>query len=244
MLRWWKLALCLGLFGWGVAVPLAGIALPLSPAIPIDSNDGDPDLFDDYNLLAGTSFTSNADLAPFLVENDETFTGGEGSVAVLISTSASNRNTFGFYSDLGVGDDRTDLFNGMRGTRTLGPSFQATLFDPAGEVGFFLYTRGSNRDTWHSESDIDVPRAVFDHLVSFEFSDPLFVETSLGIVRIDDGRLLGWEDREDAATRDGDYDDIVILVGRMGTVTPEPVTGSLVGLGLVALGYVGRRRSV
>jgi hypothetical protein len=212
------------------------------------STDAGPDLIEAYNLLAGTSYTRNLDLAPFRLGDDETYFATDQTLAIAISTSADNLNDFGFYTDLGSAANTTTLFEGFSGNLFLDtPSFDAEylLDSEAGtDVGFFLSTIGWNHeDTWHSESDLDAAFTSFDHMIGYFFPGTVTLMTDLGEITLEDAWLLGWEDLTDDHPSDGDYNDFVVLVGNLATVvsTPEPSTGLLVSFGMLGIALLRRR---
>lgn len=216
-------------------------ALPLLSMPDFQDRPG-PELYELYNLLAGTSFGANSDLMPFLVSPDETWVLGSRSGVVLVGSDLgmANMNSFGFYTDLGTGQALTEIFSMVGPLGVAGPVFQAASFGVEGEVGFYLDAWGLNDDLWHSQSDIDTADTAFDHMATFELPDGIVLETTLGLIRIDDGALIGWEDLDDASPKlDGDYNDMMVVVGTF-TVIPEPATGALVALGLVV--FVTRSR--
>jgi subtilisin family serine protease len=230
---------------FSLLVPASAQALSTLPLAPAGSTDADPDLLDAYNLLAGTSYTSNADLESFLVGDDETYLATDQTIAVAVSTSAGNSNNFGFYTDLGTAANTTTLFEDLSGHLFLDtPTFDAEyLFDTDGgaEVGFFLSTIGWNdANTWHSESDLDAAFTTFDHMIAYSFPGTVTLTTDLGEITLEDGWLIGWEDLTESDPSDGDYNDFIVLVGNRYT-TPEPASGLLFSFGMLGLALSQRR---
>ena len=229
-------------------VPASAEALNTLPLAPPGSTDAGPDLLDAYNLLAGTSYKSNADLAPFLIGDDEIYFATDQTLAVAISTSADNLNDFGFYTDLGSAANTTTLFEGLSGNLFLDtPNFDAEYLldtEAGADVGFFLSTIGWNHeDTWHSESDLDAAFTTFDHMIAYFFPGTITLTTDLGEITLEDGWLIGWEDLTESHPSDGDYNDFVVLVGNFtpGFNTPEPSTGLLVSFGMLGIALTRRR---
>jgi hypothetical protein len=234
--------------GLALLAPASAQALNTLPLAPAGSTDEGPDLLDAYNLLAGTSYTSNSDITPFLIGDDESFSANDQTIAIAISASADNSNNFGFYTDLGFALDTTSLFEGLNGHLFLdNPSFDAEFLfdtDDSSDVGFYLNTVGWNHeDTWHSESDLDAADTTFDHMIAFNFPGTVTITTDLGEITLEDGWLIGWEDLTEDHPSDADYNDFIIFVGNQVEIasTPEPTTGLLVGFGLLGLALNRRR---
>jgi hypothetical protein len=221
----WAAALCL--------LPLASAALPLAGSVPDSNNDGIPDLYDVYNRFKGTSFTSNSQL-PTPIADDQTFTFGPTAGAILISSTASYENAFGYYTNDNGSEQRTTLFSGVTGFEYHEP-FQFAPIGVTGSVGLFLDANGNT--IWHSESDRDSAITAVDHLVAYVLGD-IDILTSQGMSHVTNGILLGWEDLNPG---DKDYDDLVAVVGDVTfTSVPEPATGHYLGAALVGYGLYRR----
>jgi len=222
---------CSSLIRWIAAfcaLPLAASALPLAPSSPTSNNDGIPDLYDVFNRFKGTSFTSNAQL-PAAIAADETFTFGPTAGAILISSTASYANAFGYYTSSGGSETRTNLFTGVTGFEYHEPFAYASI-GVTGEVGLFLDANG--QVIWHSESDLDSANTAVDHLVAYVLGD-IDIMTTHGLSHVTNAILLGWEDLNPG---DADYDDLVAVVGDVTfTAVPEPATGHYLGGALAAV---------
>jgi hypothetical protein len=231
----WNLFLLLSILGFATTPMAPAHALPLFDAGSPHDNPSETDLFDVYNTLAGTAFTSNGDLDPLLLEEDDTMS---ADFAVLISTNAGYENDLGYYTDLGTGDVTTMLFSDVTGEAILGPAFDAESLP---DVPFGLFLSTSEGDTWHSEADaIDTGSTAFDHMVTYIFENDLTLETDMGVITLTNARLIGWEDLADSVPPDADYNDLVAVTG---TLVPEPDSALLLSLGLAALA-ARRRRSL
>jgi len=241
-----QLGLVLGLVLGGLGLLGPGPASATEAPYPWDyEGRPGPEVYDFYNLLTGSEFDSNRDLDPFKVEFDEVCVLGEATGVVLLGSDLGmhNANDFGFYTDLGVGMDLTPVFSSVGPLGFAGPVFQASYLGYEGEAGFYLQAHGLNENLWHSEDDIDLDADTtwFDHMISYELPDGILVETTLGLVRVDGGRLIGWEDLNDSnVDLDFDFNDMMLLKGNL-TLVPEPGTAVQLALGLLALAAVRRR---
>ena len=264
----------LGAIAVAGAVSLAAVSASAAPTTPNDLNDGVPDLFDAVNAItaasnvntvgatSATSFTRNADLNSLKIDDalDMSFI-FTGTSSPVIGLTAGYSNSLGYYSDLGIGLDKTaavpDLpVTGFRltGAGVIGNAFLGrSLITPPGPPPRGLYIDvDSNRDgitdvTYHSEEALN---GGDDHMIAYDLS-------SLGQISVwmDDGLgggggagatlyhflnpiLVGWEDLP--LPGDNDYDDVMFLVDA--TVVPLPAPILLLMGGLAGLGFVSRKR--
>ena len=224
-------------------------------------NDGLPDLFEAANQLLGTGFSTNEELDDRFTEPDAiwSLSSSPGTI-VLIGLTAGNSNTLGTYTDLGVGNVRTDLLGpftgfGFEGNNTNLNPYPAASLAVGGNFGWFLESdpdvnNDNDSSFWFSEPGLNA--AGFDHLMTFAMpeleGDSLWVDFGGGggaeqVVLQAGAFMLGWEDLpfNGTALGDDDFDDMIYLVTSVATV-PEPGILGIFGFGLAALGFMTRRR--
>lgn len=218
-----------------------------------DENDGIPDLHDAVNQILGTSYTANEQLDDRFVEPDSIFTAtGQHSVA-LIGLTAGNTNTLGFYTDTGVGANKTDLLGPISGfgiphSGTSADPYTAASFNFTGDFGWYLQ---SNSTTYYSEADLN--DGGWDHMMTFTIPElngqTLWIDTGAGAFEytFTNAFLIGWEDlpynQSTGQLGDDDYDDMMYLVDfKPVTEVPVPMTGLMFGTALLGLGFLRRRK--
>jgi hypothetical protein len=258
--------LVFGSFGMAFAVPFPSAVqndiYDSSPdGIPTakDNNDGIPDINDAINLILGLApndtgyMENNEDVDDRFVEPDYVWgpsDGGEITI-LLIGLTAGNSNTLGFYSDLGIGDNRTSLLGpisgfGFKGKGTAADPFgYGTTMSLPSQFGWYLQ---SNNNLFFSEPGLNTQDNL-DHMMTFslpELNQETFYYLSGGEtkeVSVSDAYLLAWEDLMNGG--DNDYDDMMYLVANVApTPTPEPGTVFLLGSGLFGLVVYGRKRKL
>jgi len=218
-----------------------------------DNNDGIPDINDAINLLTGSAFARNFGVDPKFISNDELWTElGNGDVA-LIGLTAGNLNTIGVYTDLGVGNLRTNVLGpingfGFTGDGTIGNPYPAgmTGLILGQNFGWFLNSAGNN---FFSQSNLNNDNGI-DHLMTFDLSSlsgqTIFVDFGNGAVPLllsGNTFLLAWEDLpfngQSQTAGDDDYDDMMYLV----TGISRPVGGELLPIDSTALMVAGLSQS-
>jgi hypothetical protein len=207
----------------------AGPAMALTtPQEPWDaSNPSDElNLYEIYNAVYGTSFTSNADLDAFQVDM-ETFNLGN-TISVTLEAEAryaGSTERFGWYEPTGGGPvTETELFHVTDSGLLTG--YTATI-NPVADFGFFLTAVGgrANGNHWFSQ---DARNGGEEHFLVY--STPVAGQY-----------LLAWEDLR-LRTSDLDFQDLVLTLD-FGPVIPEPATVLLFGMGIAGMAMARRRQS-
>lgn len=257
-------------------VPLALVALVLAiapdfvAAQPFSDNlndgDGTPtptqksgsenQIYENVNRIysaagLGSPFLNNQGLDPFYAASDNHWIDLNGTIS-LIGIAAGDSNTFGVYTDLATGGDKTALFvqsgsQNFQGAGTLIDPFPAkqTTAGQTSPVGFYLQDTSTNK-TYYSDPTLNADG--YDHMISYRLTDligkTIYINTGSGVqaVTLQNPYLIAWEDR-DIPGADEDYNDMVLLVDKV-SVVPVPASFVLFGLGFGGLGLSALRRKL
>lgn len=203
---------------------------------PVDvwdpSNDTDElNLYEIYNLLYGTSFTSNVEMDPLQVETEVfMLESGFFHQLELVARFAYLTQNLSWYDITDGGDvgATTPLFTGVAQFGLIPPG-DIALVNATEPFGYLLNAHVPDEPgigfTWYSEVNRNL--AFEDHMLLY--STPF-----------DDVFLMAWEDlpfQHEAS--DMDFNDLVVEVR---TVVPEPASVLLFGLGLAGLTFRTLRR--
>ncbi len=181
--------------------------------------------------------------------------GGAMSQVIIEIAGYANSNSFGVY-DVAAPGKQVTLFSGAQGAGSksllmlqndgsviIGNLDTLTFYDSGidfagNQFGFFLKTP---YDTWYSQNALNADSS--DHMVSFAGKgDWVTLPSSSGYWDSNE-YVLGWEDLASPGW-DYDYNDFVVMVESVHAGVPEPGSLALFGVGLAALGWTLRRRTV
>ncbi len=222
------------------------------------NNDNQPDLYYIANKLLGTSYTGNQDLDDRLLANDELFIGNGKHSVMLAGMAASNVNTLGYYTDLGVGNDRNELISNQSGffevsaDGSFANPFNASIFEIYGQFGLYLSSKhhqSGQMFDYFSEASMNVGDGGLDHMMAFSLDElngqSYWVNDGNGLTeyQYQNALLIGWEDLSiNDPLYDDDYDDIMFVIDFRSASVPAPAPLALFGASLLAFGALRRRR--
>lgn len=215
-----------------------------------DNNSVTPDIFDAFNQLRnGPYYSRNYELDDHFIEPDYIWQQLNGSIAV-IGLTANYSNALGVYTDLGVGNLRTEVIGpysgyGFLGDGTLADPYPgATIALPSHSLyGWYLASSGTN---YFSEVGLNAVDGGLDHLMTFRLPEltgsSVYIDLGSGaeLHTFVNPYLITWEDI--AGGGDEDYNDLIYVVDKV-TPVPEPQGLALLATGLVlAATFVRSRR--
>ena len=153
---------------------------------------------------------------------------GTGAVSIILEEIAGyeTRTTFGYYTDIATGGDRTQLFSGSDTNGAIA-SFDLGVVS---DFGFYIDSNGPYKDPGLMYTD--------NKLNSYDDYQVAIFE----ILGEANTYILGWEDLDlnGDDSGDRDYQDMIVRV-KIQSV-PEPGSMALLAIGMIGLG-VARKRS-
>lgn len=204
------------------SVGIASATTINDPWAPHSSNSTELNLYQIYNHLYGTHYTSSGQLPQ--VDPSGIFNSPNTTDFVATAHFAANSETFGIYQPTGAPSTFVPIFSNVSG-----PSGYINISDTvpgvSGNFGFYLYSAGNNTNTWYSQSSLNSDNT--GHMVALSTPDPNVL-------------LFAWEDLP-RPLADMDYQDLVVSWTR---IVPEPTSMSLLGIGLagtIIMGYKSKK---
>jgi hypothetical protein len=223
---------------------------------PTQESGGEHQIYQNANRIysaagLGSPFLNNQGLDSFYSTPDHHWIDLNGTIS-LIGIAAGDSNTFGVYTNLATGGDKTALFvqsgsQNFQGAGTFVDPFPAKQTS-AGQVspaGFYLQDT-STGITYYSDPALNSDG--YDHMFSYRLTDligkTIYVKvgTETQAIVLHDPYLIAWEDRNIPGA-DEDYNDMVLLVDKA-CLVPLPGSFILFGLGFGGLSLSALRRKL
>lgn len=197
-----------------IALILFGFASPGSATIINDPSNGETHVYDVYNGLYGTHYTSSSQLTQVSDSLDNLWIETNGQVLLEVRCA-------GFSQDLGYS------YNGIYTSliSAINNGYNYTIVNmnvPNG--GPFSWVDKTSGGTWYSNDLLNSDN--MDHFIAF--TTPIAGEY-----------ILAFEDWP-ITLGDQDYNDLIIQVKQVASV-PEPSTFLLVGAGIIGIGLARKR---
>lgn len=233
-----------GLLAWPAAAAF-------TPEEPWDSSMpmNEYNLYEMYNALYGTAFTSNSDLDSLQVSEAgllalSSIAGAQSVTAEVVAYNAwLTHNVVWYEAD---GSNQEVLFGGIQwpdDTGIITDGRYTETFVPTGLFGFYDYTHIPGDNTvgygWYSQAAYNLNAE--DHFLLY--STP--IENTFLVAWEDMPWVNPWPGEDDdpyELDSDRDYNDLVLAVRF--NVIPEPASMVLLGIGIAALAVRKARKSM